>query len=78
MLLVTSMNNALKIAALLLILPLLIVALTTNNFHSADALKAKGSPGDPSTKGYGQKTAHKVCGDHLCSDKSVRSITSEK
>ena len=34
---------------------------------SADAVKAKGSPGTIAVKSYGSATKSVVCGDHLCS-----------
>lgn len=60
------MNDKSKIVALLLILPLFTVALTTNNFQDADALKAKSSLSNVGVKSYGAKTSNTVCGDHLC------------
>lgn len=65
-----SMNNKLKITSLLLMLPLLTIALTTNYIHGVDALKSKGNdaPGRVGTSSYGSKTH--ICGDHPCSQVS--------
>lgn len=53
------MNEKLKLASLLLILPLFTVGLT--NFQDAEALKSKGTP-------LLGTTSSKVCGDKLCSE----------
>ncbi|MFN3655381.1 MAG: hypothetical protein ACK4TO_08690 [Candidatus Nitrosotenuis sp.] len=64
------MTDKSKIVALLLILPLFTVALTTNNFQEVDAVKSKGNdaPSRVGTKSYGSKTDHIICGDKLCSE----------
>lgn len=54
------MNDKLKLASLLLILPLFTVGLTTN-FQDAEALKSKGTP-------LSATSSSKVCGDKLCSE----------
>lgn len=64
------MNDKLKLASLLLILPLFTIALTTNNFQEVDAAKSKGNdaPSRVGTQSYGSKNANIVCGDKLCSE----------
>jgi len=71
------MNDKSKIVALLLILPLFTVALMTNNFQDADALKAKNSAGYLAVKSYGAKTSSKICGDHLCNKQDSSSTISQ-
>ncbi|MFY9301334.1 MAG: hypothetical protein WAO91_09125 [Candidatus Nitrosotenuis sp.] len=63
------MNEKLKLASLLLILPLFITALA-NIPIDVDAAKSRGTdaPGRLGTDSYGSKTASKVCGDRLCSE----------
>ncbi len=70
------MNNKLKAASLLLIIPLFTISLTTNYFHSADALKSKGddTQGRVVAKSYGSKTH--ICGDKPCS--GVMSVKQSK
>ena len=58
------MNKTLKYVGLFAILPLLAVALTTDSFTDADALKSKGT----SMSSYGSANAGIVCGVHLCSE----------
>jgi hypothetical protein len=64
------MNDKLKLASLLLILPLFTIVLTTSNFQDADGAKSQGNkaPGRVGTDSYGSKNARIVCGDKLCSE----------
>jgi len=58
------MKKTFKCVGLLAILPLLAVALTSESFTDASALKSKGV----STGSYGAANANIVCGDRLCSE----------
>jgi len=73
-----SMNQKLRLASLLLMLPLFTVALTTHAYQEADAEKAQGSVGYVGPKSFGSKNAAKICGDELCSAKAKSSIMSDK
>src|SRR3989338_9169221 len=56
--------KSIKYFGLLLILPLITMALTTNYIIEADAEKGKGVP----SSSYGSKNKGIVCGDRLCSE----------
>lgn len=61
------MNQKLKHIGLLAILPLAMMALTSDLFDQAFAQPAEGSHGQISPKSYGSATKEIVCGDRLCS-----------
>jgi len=72
------MNQKIKYAGLIAILPLFMVAIAPDYLESADATKAQGSPGNSSPSSFGAKTAGIVCGDRLCSETaSTTAITTE-
>src|SRR3990167_9269803 len=56
--------KSIKYFGLLLILPLITMALTTNYIIEADAEKGQGVP----SSSYGSKNKGIVCGDRLCSE----------
>ncbi|MDX1595811.1 MAG: hypothetical protein R3327_02610 [Nitrosopumilaceae archaeon] len=58
------MNSRLKYIAILAIVPLLTISITTVYFADVEALKASGV----STSSYGAATKNIVCGDVLCKD----------
>ncbi len=58
------MNKTMKYLALLTILPLIAVVMTSESITDAFALKAKGV----GTSQYGSATKNMVCGDRLCSE----------
>lgn len=61
------MNSKIRYLAILAILPLLTVVLTSNYFE-ADAAKSQGNnaPGRVGANSYGSANSHIVCGDVLC------------
>jgi len=65
------MNKTLKYAGLLAILSVFVVAAAPDYIGTADAEKAKGSPGTISPKSYGAATQSIVCGGALCGDSAA-------
>ncbi len=65
-----SMNNALRYIAILAIIPLLTVGISTMYFAEVDAIKSQGSnaPGRVGANSYGSANNNIVCGDTLCKD----------
>jgi protein-disulfide isomerase len=72
------MNEKLRLATVLLMLPLFAVTLTAFTYQEVDAAKAQGSPSSLGPQSYGSKNAHKICGDELCSVKKMSSMMSDK
>lgn len=68
------MNSVIKHASIIVILPLLMIALTSGFIDDVDAIKAKGSHMSP--KSYGSANQNIVCGDKLCSE--IKSTKIEK
>jgi len=64
------MNNTLQYIAILAIVPLLTVGISTMYFVEVDAVKSKGSnaPGRVGANSYGSANSNIVCGDVLCKD----------
>ena len=72
------MNQKLRLASVLLMLPLFTVALTTHGYQEANAAKAQGSMGYVGPQSYGSKNASKICGDQMCSAKAKAAAMSDK
>jgi len=60
------MNQKTKYIGLLAILPLAMVAFSSDLIVEANATKAEGSAGSQSPKSYGSATDDIVCGARLC------------
>lgn len=73
-----SMNQKLRLASVLLMLPLFAIALTVHGYQEANAAKSQGSMGYLGPQSYGSKNAHKICGDELCSAKTKSAAMSDK
>ncbi len=65
------MNKSLKYAGMLAILSVFVVAAAPDYIGTADAEKAKGSPGTIPPKSYGAATQSIVCGGALCGDSAA-------
>jgi len=61
------MKQITKYIGLLAILPLALIAFSSDLIGEADAQKAEGSTGSQSPKSYGSATDDIVCGASLCS-----------